>query len=382
MEIINGKYKPFDKPVFVTKPLLPDVESIYGMVKDIWSSGHVTNNGRFCRELESELKEYFGEKDVSVFSSGTVALQLACRILRLSGEVITTPFTFAATPHSLFWNNIKPVFCDIEETSMNLDPSLLEMHITDKTTAILPVHVFGMPCRTAEINNIAAKYNIKVLYDAAHAFGVELEGMPIGNCGDISMFSFHATKIFHTLEGGALVFNSGGLKERADVLRNFGIIDGEQVIEPGTNGKISEIQCAVGVLLLGKIEEEIAGRKRIAELYRSLLKGVPGIFFNKDCKGVRHNYSYFVIRIDKTDYGMDRDELFESLKRYNIFARRYFYPLCSSFSCYRDLPSALPGNLPVAERISRQVLSLPIYGRMEDKDVERICGIINQIRGE
>jgi len=371
--------EPFKEPVFVTKPLLPDIDELYKMLELIWKSNQLSNNGAMVKRLESELSSFLGSEQLSVFSNGTVALQIACKALRLSGEVITTPFTFAATVHSLAWNNIKPVFCDVEEDTFNLNPDCIEDLITQDTTAILPVHVFGNPCNVEKIQNIADKYGLKVLYDAAHAFGVKVNGKPIASFGDASMFSFHATKVFHTIEGGALTFNDPYLKERVDSLRNFGIRGTDNVTEPGTNGKLNEVQASVGILLLKDIETEIQKRKEITMQYRQLLENVNGITVGKDIDGVTHNYPYFVIRIDKDKYGLSRDETFEKLKEYNVISRKYFYPLCSNYKCYRDIPSALPERLPVANRIADTVLCLPLHGRLMAGDVERICNIVKGI---
>lgn len=371
--------EPFAKPFYITQPLLPDIDEFNEMLKVIWASKQLSNNGAMVKQLEKDLTAFLKADYLSVFSNGTVALQLACKILRLSGEVITTPFTFAATTHSLVWNNIKPVFCDIEEDTYNMNPELIESLITPETTAIMPVHVFGNPCNLEKIQNIADKYGLKIIYDAAHAFGVKVNGEPISHFGDISMFSFHATKIYHTIEGGALTFKDPYHKERADSLRNFGIRNPDIVLEPGTNGKMNEIQAAVGVLLIKQVEEEIEKRKVMTDLYRLLLKEVPGITTSSDIEGVTHNYAYFVIRVDKNEYGLSRDELFDKLADYNVIARKYFYPLCSNFQCYKDYPSSSKNNLPVANKISDMVLSLPLHGRMLKSDVEKICSIIKAV---
>lgn len=372
--------KPFSSPVYITRPLLPELKDLGEMLETIWESGYLTNNGKTLRQLELELKSFLKAEQLSVFSNGTAALQIACRVLGLRGEVITTPFTFAATAHSLSWCGLKPVFCDIDYSDMNMDPGGLEALITPDTSAILPVHVFGNPCRVQEITEIADKHGLKVIYDAAHAFGVETGGRPVGSYGDITMFSFHATKIFHTVEGGALSFNSPGLKERAELLRNFGIFDEECVVEPGTNAKLNELQAAVGRLVLRLVEGEIGKRKALTYLYRSLLSGIPGLRCCEDVEGVKHNYSYFVVRVDADEFGMTRDELFEKLKEYNVHARKYFYPLCSQFLCYLSLPSSNPRNLPAATKVAGEVLTLPLYGELPEEHVERICRIISLIR--
>ncbi len=372
--------EPFTEPVYITRPLLPDIGKLSEMLESIWKSNQLSNNGNMAKQLERELSGFLGSDQLSIFSNGTVALQIACKALRLSGEVITTPFTFAATAHSLAWCNIKPVFCDIEEDTFNLNPDLIEDLITQDTTAIMPVHVFGNPCNVEEIQRVAHKYGLKVLYDAAHAFGVKVNGKSIATFGDASMFSFHPTKIYHTIEGGALTFNNPYLKERADSLRNFGIRGVDYVMEPGTNGKLNEVQAAVGILLLKEVEAEIENRKEITKLYRQLLEDVPGITTSKDIEGVTHNYPYFVIRVNKYEYGLSRDELYEKLKEYNVISRRYFYPLCSNFQCYRDIPSASESRLPVANKVADSVLSLPLYGRLPTDHVEKICDIIKGIK--
>ncbi len=375
-----SRIEPFPKPIYVTQPLLPDLMEYKKMLEPVWESKQLTNNGQMARKLETELASHLKVEHLSLFSNGTIALQLACRLLRLHGEVITTPFTFAATSHALYWNHLKPVFCDIEEDTLTLDPKKIESLITPDTTAILPVHVFGNLCKVEQIQDIAQRYGLKVIYDAAHAFGVEVNGIPIGSFGDISMFSLHATKIYHTIEGGALAFNNPFLKKRADELRNFGIINEELITEPGMNGKLNEIQAVLGLLLLKLVKQDVERRKVITYLYHKLLQNIQGISFSSDMDGVLHNYSYFVIRVDRDEFGLDRNELHKRLKEYNVFSRKYFYPLCSHFQCYRQLPSADGHNLPIAEKIAEQVLSLPLYGSLSKEDVEKICNIIKHIR--
>lgn len=372
--------EPFSKPFYVTQPLLPNIEETTKMIESIWESGQLSNNGNMVQKLEKELSSFLDTKYLSVFSNGTVALQIACKALRLSGEVITTPFTFAATIHSLSWNNIDPVFCDIDEETLNINPELIESLITQKTTAILPVHVFGNPCEVAKIQYIADKHGLKVLYDAAHAFGVKINGKSIASFGDISMFSFHATKVYHTIEGGALTFNSPYLKDRADLMRNFGISKDGNITEEGTNGKLNEVQAAIGILLLNKLEYEIERRKQATYLYTNLLKNVPGIKVNKVPEKTMYNYPYLVIRVDENEYGLSRDELYEKLKQYNIISRKYFFPLCSNIQCYKNIPSASEARLPVANKVARTVLSLPLHGKIYDDDVRKICEIIEHIR--
>ena len=303
-------------------------------------------------------------------------MQLACQALRLSGEVITTPFTFAATPHVLYWNRITPVFCDIDPYTFNLDPKRIESMITPNTTAILPVHVFGYPCDMQSIRKIADRYGLRVIYDAAHSFGVEVNGEKIGNFGDLSMFSFHATKIYHTFEGGALTFKDESLRERLEFAKNFGFKGEENIVVPGINAKMNEFQAAIGLLMLDLVGEEIEKRKDLTMVYRERLKDIPGINFRVNVPGVKHNYYNFVITVDKNKFGISRDELYESLKQYNIFTRKYFYPLCSQFQCYKQYPSSSSENLPVAEKVTKEVLSLPLYGDLKEEDIDIICDII------
>jgi dTDP-4-amino-4,6-dideoxygalactose transaminase len=375
-----NKPEPFPHPIYVTHPLLPDLQDYCDLLEQVWESRFLTNNGPMAKRLEKELARYLGVPRLSLFSNGTVALQLACRVLRLKGEVITTPFTFAATSHALYWNDLKPVFCDVEDESLTMDPDKVEELITPDTSALLPVHVYGNPCNVERLQKIADKHGLKIIYDAAHAFGVEIDGKPVGSFGDISMFSLHATKIYHTVEGGALAFRNPGLKERADELRNFGIVREDLINEPGLNGKLNEIQAAMGLLLLDMADGEIARRKEITQLYREQLRYIPGIRLSRDLDGVKHNYPYFVIRVNRSEYGLSRDELQNELRRYNVFSRKYFYPLCSQFRCYRDLPSSRAGCLPVAEKAAEEVLALPLYGRLKNDEVEKICSIIGQIR--
>lgn len=367
---------PFENPIYVTQPLLADLDDVNEMIKEIWKSNQISNNGKMVQQLESELANFLGADYLSVFVNGTNALEIACKTLRLSGEVITTPFTFAATVNSLAWNHIKPVFCDIEEDTFNINPDLIESLITKDTSAIMPVHVYGNPCNVERIQQIADKYNLKVLYDAAHAFGVKINNRPITSFGDISMLSFHATKVYNTIEGGALVYNAPNLKERADLLKNFGIQADGDVIEPGTNGKLNEVQAAIGILLLKKVEDEIERRREITNLYRKLLKDIPGIIISKEVPGVTYNYPYFAIKVNKDEYGLSRDELFDKLKEFNVIARKYFYPICSNFQCYRDINSASKSKLPVANKVSEMVLCLPLHGKLLDDEVANICDII------
>jgi dTDP-4-amino-4,6-dideoxygalactose transaminase len=371
--------KPFEKPIYVTRPMLPDLAEVDAEIRDIWQSQWLTNGGAKHQRLEEELKQVLKVPGLSLFNNGTIALIVAIQSLRLSGEVVTTPFTFPATPHVLPWNNITPVFCDIDEQTLTIDPRKLESMITPKTTGILGVHVYGMPCDVYGIQEIADRYGLRVIYDAAHAFGTEVDGTGIGNFGDISMFSFHATKLFHTLEGGALTFNAPPLKARIDLLKNFGIKNEEEVVMPGINGKMNEVQAAIGLINLKYIEAERARRQQVVEAYKKSLAGIPGIHVFSIPDTIRNSYQYFMIRVGE-EYGCTRDELHIKLKQYNVITRKYFYPLCSDYSCYNYLPSADPSNLPVAHKVVREVLCLPLYGALQPQEVEQICEIIAKER--
>jgi dTDP-4-amino-4,6-dideoxygalactose transaminase len=364
------------EPIYVTRPALPPLDEFVEYLRKIWDTRILTNNGPFHQQFEKELAEYLGVKYLSVFANGTLALVTALQALRITGEVITTPFSFVATTHSLWWNNIKPVFVDIEPEYFNLDPEKIEAAITPQTTAIMPVHVYGNPCRVDEIQHIADTYGLKVIYDAAHAFGVTVNGNSILNYGDLSVLSFHATKTFNTIEGGAIICHDEKTKKRIDFLKNFGFADELTVVEPGINAKMNEIQAAYGLLQLKHIDEYIAKRKSIAELYRRELSGIKGIRVLNDIDGMKHSYTYFPILIDSGAYGQSRDAVYERLKANNIFGRRYFYPLISQFPTYRGLPSAKPENLPVATTVAEQVICLPIYPDLEAEIIEIIVEII------
>ena len=370
----------FADPVLIMKPTMPNLKDYHKCMERIWETRWLTNIGDFHKELEIRLGEYLGVDDVCLFCNGTIALLVALNALRINNcEVITTPFTFPATAHTLYWNNIKPVFCDIDPKTLNLDPNRIEQFITPDTKAILPVHVFGSSCDVAAIQEIADLHGLYVIYDSAHAFGVKYNDHPVVEYGDISMLSFHATKLFSTIEGGALIVKNEVQKQRINFLKNFGIADEETVIGPGINGKMNEFQAAYGLLMLDLVDEEIANRRELVRIYRDNLKKVAGISYLDDIPGVEHNYSYFPILIDSEQYGMSRDELYGLLKKFNVFSRKYFYPLCSHYSCYSALPSSQPVNLPVAERVSQQVLCLPLYGSLQQSAVKTICTIIHQL---
>ena len=372
--------EPFKEPIYVTRPLLPDLHKVQAKLQEIWDSQWLTNCGPQHEKLEAALTDKLKVPYLSLFNNGTIALITACQALRLSGEVITTPFTFAATPHVLTWNNIKPIFCDINPETMNIDASKIESLITPQTTAILAVHVFGTPCDVKKIQEVADYYGLKVVYDAAHAFDVEIDGTGIGNFGDISAMSFHATKLYHTIEGGALMHKNPHLKQRIDFLKNFGIKNEEEVVMPGINGKMNELQAAMGLINLEYVEAEREKRRRLIEVYREELRDVPGIKLPVVLDHVKMNSQYFVIRIDEKLFGCSRDYVYEHYKEYNVFTRKYFHPLCSEYTCYRQLPSSNPKNLPCAVRVGQEVLSMPLYGRLSSDDVRKICTILKEFR--
>lgn len=365
-----------DKPIYVTSPLLPPLEDFTSYLKEIWDSRILTNNGSFHKKLEEELAIYLKVPYLCLFTNGTLPLITALQAMRITGEVITTPFSFVATTHSLWWNGIKPVFVDIEPETCNIDPAKIEAAITPRTTAIMPVHVYGKPCKTKEIQEIADKYGLKVIYDAAHAFGVEIHGKSILNSGDMSTLSFHATKVFNTLEGGALVIHDEQTKKRIDYLKNFGFASETEVVAPGINSKMDEVRAAYGLLNLRQVDQAIEQRRLIAFKYRQSLKDIEGVSFFDDIQGVRHNYSYFPIFIDASKYGMTRDELYFKMKEQNVFGRRYFYPLISTFSTYRGLESAKPENLPIANQMASRVICLPMHHALNEYEVEHILQLI------
>lgn len=364
------------KIITVTSPLLPGLEEFNEVLKEIWASKWITNNGRFHKLLEKELAAYLRVPYISLFTNGTLPLITALQALRISGEVITTPYSFVATTHSLWWNGIKPVFVDIDPTTGNIDPNKIEAAITPQTTAIMPVHVYGKPCDTQHIQEIADKYGLKVIYDAAHAFGVETNGESILNAGDMSTLSFHATKVYNTIEGGALVMHDETTKKRIDYLKNFGFAGETEIVAPGINSKMDEMRAAYGLLNLKQVDVAIEARHQVAIRYRNALRNVSGISFFDDMPGVKHNYSYFPIFINADEYGIARDELYFKMKEQNVMGRRYFYPLISTFTTYRGLPSAAPENLPEAHKMADSVICLPMHHALSEKDVERIINCI------
>lgn len=365
-----------NKIITVTSPLLPDLDEFNAMLKEIWASKWITNNGSFHKQLEKDLAAYLKVPYISLFTNGTLPLITALQGLRITGEVITTPYSFVATTHSLWWNGIKPVFVDIDPATGNIDPDRIEAAITPKTTAIMPVHVYGKPCNTKRIKEIADTYGLKVIYDAAHAFGVEVDGESVLNAGDLSTLSFHATKVYNTVEGGALVMHDAETKKRIDYLKNFGFANEVTVVGPGINSKMDEVRSAYGLLNLRQVDAAIEARHQVAIKYREALRPVEGITFFDDMLGVKHNYSYFPIFVDAEKYGMTRDELYFKMKEHNVLGRRYFYPLISEFSTYRGLDSARPENLPNAQRMAETVICLPMHHALSDEDVERVINCI------
>lgn len=363
------------RPVFVTQPFLPPLEEFIPYLEQIWGSKWLTNNGQFHQQLETALAEYLGVPFISLFSNGTLALITALQALRIGGDVVTTPYSFVATSHALHWNGIRPVFADIDPHSFNLDPRCIEKAITPRTTAILPVHVYGRPCDTEAIAAIADRHRLKVIYDAAHAFGVRENGQSILNAGDFSILSFHATKVFNTFEGGAVVSPDAASKQHIDDLKNFGFVDEVTVIAPGINAKMNEVQAAFGLLQLKHIDAALALRAFVAQRYRAGLAGVPGLTLPRNPAGVTANNSYYPVLIEP-GFPLGRDAVYAKLRENGIHARRYFYPLISDFPTYRDLPSAAPANLPVASSVANKVLCLPIFPDLDQDTQDKVIAVM------
>jgi len=364
------------KRITVTSPLLPNLEEFHTLLQEIWDSKWITNNGSFHKQLEKELATYLKVPFISLFTNGTLPLITALQALHITGEVITTPYSFVATTHSLWWNGIKPVFVDVDLATGNIDPEKIEAAITPRTTAIMPVHVYGTPCDTRRIQKIADKYGLKVVYDAAHAFGVDIKGKSILTEGEMSTLSFHATKVYNTIEGGALVMHDEQTKKHIDYLKNFGFAGETEVVAPGINSKMDEMRAAYGLLNLRQVDAAIESRRQVALQYRETLRDVLGIRFMDDISGVRHNYAYFPIFVDEKLYGMTRDELYFKMKEQGVLGRRYFYPLISTFTTYRGLESACPENLPNAHKLADSVICLPMHHELSREDVERILNLI------
>lgn len=367
-----------DKPIYVTQPSLPDLKEFIPYLEKIWEEKWLTNNGQFHKQFEQDLSKFLKVKHINLFVNGTIALITALQALEITGEVITTPYSFVATTHALHWNGIKPVFCDIDKESLNIDPEKIESLITEQTSAIMPVHVYGQPCDNEKIKKIADKYGLKIIYDAAHAFNVKKDNHSILNWGDLSILSFHATKVFNTFEGGAIVCHDEKMKQRIDYLKNFGFAGETKVVSLGINGKMNEFQAALGLLQLKHIEEDIEKRKSVSEFYNNSLMNIDGIKLPTTLPNITQNYSYYPILINEETYGYSRDEVYEKLKENNIFSRRYFYPLISNLSPYKDLSSARPTKLLVANRIAEQVICLPIYSNLEEKVQDTIIKIIHK----
>jgi len=372
--------KGFDEPIYVTRPLLPALDTVQSRLAEVWEARWLTNAGQQHERLEAAVRRYLDVPHVSLFNNGTIALLAAVRALGIRGEVITTPFTFPATPHAVSWSGATPVFCDIDPDTMTLDPEKVEKAITPKTSAILGVHVYGIPCHVEELQAIADRYSLKVIYDAAHAFGTRVNGVAIGNFGDASMFSFHATKLFHTAEGGALTCKAEGSRTAFEHLKNFGILNQEEVDVVGINGKMNEIQAGLGLAVLDCVPDELTKRAAIIARYQEGLAGLPGLTLVREGQGVESSLQYCVLRIDRLAFGCSRDHLFDELKKYNVFTRKYFFPLCTDYACYREFPTAAPGLMPVAEAVVQEVLCLPLYGTLALADVDRICDMIRHVR--
>lgn len=371
--------KAFEQPIYVTRPLLPDINDVAERLKTVWESRQLTNFGKQHDELSLQLKAYLEVDHISMFSNGTLALLLGLKALKLTGEVITTPFTFPATVQALDWNNLTPVFCDIDPITFNIDADKIEALITEKTSAILGVHVFGNPCDVEKIQAIADKHGLKVIYDAAHAFGSKINGVPISSFGDMTMFSFHATKLFNTVEGGALTYNDPALDRQLNLLKNFGIANAEEVVLSGLNAKMNEVQAGVGIEVLKVIGEERSKRHAVKKAYEENLADIQGVEVLTTLEEQSSSYQYFVIKVDEAAFGRSRDAVHKELQKYNVFARKYFYPLCSDFEWYSELPSARPENLPHAKQAVQQVLAMPYYGDLPLSSVSAICGIIREL---
>lgn len=362
--------------ITVTSPLLPNLDEFHRLLEEIWDRKWITNNGCFHQKLEQALADYLNVPYISLFTNGTLPLITALQALDIKGEVITTPYSFVATTHALWWNGLTPVFVDIDEKTGCIDPTKIEAAITSRTTAIMPVHVYGRPCDTNAIQTIADKYGLKVIYDAAHAFGVEVNGESILNAGDLSTLSFHATKVFNTIEGGAMVMHSKEMKQKIDYLKNFGFAGETEVVAPGINSKMDEVRSAYGLLNLKHMDTAIAARHQVAVRYRKVLRDIDGITFWDDQPGIRHNYSYFPIFVDAKKYGMTRDELYFKMQSEGVYGRRYFYPLISGFAPYKNLSSAAKKNLPVATKMAEQVICLPMHHVLSDEDIQRVLSCI------
>lgn len=379
----DGRYTtpvPFADPVYVTRPLLPPLAAVTERLREVWDSRQLTNIGVQHERLEAALRVHLDVPELSLFTNGTVGLITAIRALGLTGEVLTTPFTFPATPHALSWSGLTPVFCDVDPETLNIDPGHVERAISSSASGILAVHVYGTPCDVDALQQVADRHGLKIIYDAAHAFGTRVHGRGIGRFGDVTMFSFHATKLFHTAEGGALACTDPRLKARIDDLRNFGIHGPDRVEAIGLNGKMTELQAALGLCVLERIGSELERRRALLEQYQARFAALEGVTWLKSLTAPTASCQYAVARIDEERFGCSRDLVHRELQRFNVFARKYFYPLCSQYDCYRDLPSAKPSRLPNATRAAGEVLCLPLYGELTQSDVDRICDMLVFIR--
>jgi len=365
----------------VTSPLLPPLDEFHELLQQIWSSKWITNNGSFHKQLEAALADYLGVPYISLFTNGTLPLLTALQTLRVTGEVITTPYSFVATTHSIWWNGCTPVFVDIDPSTGNIDPDKIEAAITQRTTAIMPVHVYGKPCDTKRIQQIADRHGLKVIYDAAHAFGVQVNGESILNAGDLSTLSFHATKVYNTIEGGAMIIKDKETKQRIDYLKNFGFQNETTIVGPGINSKMDEIRSAYGLLSLRLVDQAIQARQQVAIQYRQALQGIPGITYFDDMPGVKHNYSYFPIFVDPDQYGTTRDNLYHKMKSQGILSRRYFYPLISEIPIYRNCPGAHKSNLPQAHKMADSVICLPLHHELTPQDIQQVIQSIESHSG-
>lgn len=373
-----AKHKPFKQPIYVTRPFLPALDEFKEALHEIWDNNWLTNNGPILQRFTQGLCNSFETDNICLFTNGTLALQIGLQGMGISGEVITTPFTFVATPHALFWNKIRPVFVDIEPDFYTLDPEKVEAAITPWTTAILAVHVYGHPCKVNALADIARRHNLKLIYDAAHAFGVHIGSKSIAHFGDLNMFSFHSTKLYHSIEGGMLTFQDSGMKSTFDYLKNFGFKNEVEVVMPGTNAKMNEMQALMGSMILKHVDEIIEKRKQITSIYRERLKEVPGICLRPDLpKDIRYNYAYVPVEVHVKEFGLSRDGLYEKMKEYNIHSRRYFYPLVCDYACYQSVFVKDP--LTVARKVADRILTLPIYYDLAVDDVQKICDIIIEI---
>jgi dTDP-4-amino-4,6-dideoxygalactose transaminase len=372
--------KPFAEPIYVTRPLLPPLASVMRRLEQVWATQQLTNIGAQHEMLEAALRRHLGVDEVSLFTNGTVALITAIRALGLTGEVLTTPFTFPATPHALSWSGLTPVFCDVDPEMLNIDPAAVERAVTPASSGILAVHVYGTPCDVAGLQRVADAHGLRIIYDAAHAFSTRIGDRGIGSFGDATMFSFHATKLFHTAEGGALACADASLKARIDDLRNFGIHGPDRVDAIGLNGKMSELSAALGLSVLEVLGGELAQRRRLLARYAQRFASIEGAAWMNALTGPGASGQYAVIRVDEDAFGCSRDTLQQDLRPYNVITRKYFFPLCADYDCYRRLPSAAPANLPVAARAAREVLCLPLYGGLAEDDVDRICDMVAAIQ--